>query len=476
MRMTQNKIKIQFCDKTVIKHKTMIQLKEILYHILMICIFAGYLMTGLYRYSQESPPEETVEHGIILTCLTYFTEAFIFISFPYILFNCLGLLLLNPFTTPKRQPIGLDVPFICFRVVTKGTYPKLVKEITQQNVELCRKIGLKSFKFEIVTDNPINVRYDRDIFETIVPDSYRTRNRSMHKARALQYCLEPNVNTLLNADYLVHLDEETKLTDDVIYGILDFMKSSADVGQGTIVYAAEDVENWLTTLLDGLRVAFDYGMMRLCFQVFKRPALGFKGSFIVSKVATELDVNYDFGPKESIAEDLRFALTAWSKGYKFDFVHGVMLEKSTFGILDYIKQRKRWFVGHFHILWGSSLPLYCKAFLLPINILNLFLFASIMVKFVGLIWPITMHIQTLLLMNITVSCITFLLPFGNFMSFHRQRWPFIKKIMICFLSQFLLPVMSVLEATATLWGFLTRNNLSFHIVKKEVVNQNIEIV
>ena len=243
-------------------------LREVFYHLLMRGIFACYLLTGLYWYSQENPPKENIERGIILTCWTYLTEALIFIAFPFTVFNCLGFLLLNPFTTPKRHAIGLDVPFICFRVVTKGSYPKLVRDNTYQNIELCRKVGLKSFKFEIVTDNTINIKKERDICETIVPDSYKTKNGSLYKARALQYSLESKVNGLSNNDWVVHLDEETRLTNDVIFGILDFMKTSADVGQGVIVYAAEDIENWLTTLADGLRVAFDYGMMRLCFQVF----------------------------------------------------------------------------------------------------------------------------------------------------------------------------------------------------------------
>ena len=196
--------------------------------------------------------------------------------------------------------------------------------------------------------------------------------------------------------------------------------------------------------------------------------MGFKGSFIVSKVTTELDVGFDFGPKESIAEDLRFALTAWNKGYKFDFVHGVMLEKSTFGVVDFIKQRKRWFVGHFHILWGSnSIPLYCKVFLLILNMLNLFLFVHAANRFIGMVWPLTLHIQTLFIIDILVPCITFMFLFGNFMSFYRQRCSLVKKIFICAISQLMMPVTAVLEGTASSWGFLTRNRLSFHIVQKE---------
>ena len=450
--------------------------KEFLYHFLLRLILAVYILMGIYFYLGESPPKENVDRGTVLLLWTYLTEALIFIAFPFTVFNCLGFVLLNPFRVPDKQPIGLNLPFICFRVVTKGFYPKLVKDNTRQNIELCRKLGLKSFKFEIVTDNGLNIEKGQDICETIVPENYQTKNGSLYKARALQYCLEPSVNVLSNEDWVVHLDEETKLTDDVIYGIIDFMKSQADVGQGVIVYAAENIENWLTTLADGLRVAFDYGMMRLCFEMFKRPMMGFKGSFIISKVSAEMDIGFDFGPQESIAEDLRFALTAWTKGYKFDFVYGVMLEKSTFGVLDFIKQRKRWFIGHFHILWGNTLPLYCKFFLLILNMLNLFLCIHAANRVIGMIWPMTLHMPTLFLVNVLVPCIMFMFMFGNFMSLRGRRFSLGTKILICLLSQMMMPVTAVLEATASFWGFLTRNRLSFHIVQKEIDSPLTEVV
>ena len=288
---------------------------------------------------------------IVLDLLSYFKGALVWLSLPFTLLNMVGIILLNPFSEPPKHAIGEDMPFICFRVVTKGMFPKLVKDTTFRNLEVCSRVGLKNFIFEIATDQTVSIGKHQDIRETVVPEQYQTTNNALYKARALQWSLEPAVNILSNDDWIVHLDEETKLTDDVIHGIADFItKSSADIGQGVTVYADDIIENWLTTLADGLRVAFDYGVMRFGLQVLKRPIFGFKGSFIVSNVKAEIDVGFDYGPKESIAEDLRFALTACHKGYKFDFVQGIMVEKSTFSFLDFIKQRKRWFVGHFHVL------------------------------------------------------------------------------------------------------------------------------
>jgi len=70
---------------------------------------------------------------------------------------------------------------------------------------------------------------------------------------------------------------------------------------------------------------------------------GFHGSYIVLRNRVEVDVGIDFGPKGSIAEDCCFALKAWSKGYTFGFIKGELQEKSPFSVMDFIRQRKRWF-------------------------------------------------------------------------------------------------------------------------------------
>ncbi len=44
------------------------------------------------------------------------------------------------------------------------------------------------------------------------PRDYRTKSGARFKARALQYCLEDDVNILQDSDWIVHLDEETLLT------------------------------------------------------------------------------------------------------------------------------------------------------------------------------------------------------------------------------------------------------------------------
>lgn len=101
---------------------------------------------------------------------------------------------------------------------------------------------------------------------------------STTQSRALQYCLEDDVNQLGESDWIVHLDEETLLTDDCVRGIINFvLKGKHEFGQGVITYANEEIRNWMTTLADSFRVTEDYGKLRFQFLMFHRPIFGWKG-------------------------------------------------------------------------------------------------------------------------------------------------------------------------------------------------------
>lgn len=85
-------------------------------------------------------------------------------------------------------------------------------------------------------------------------NNFRTKSGAKFKARALQYCLEDDVNILQPTDWIVHLDEETLLTTNAICGILNFCEDGKhQFGQGVITYANGDIVNWLTTLSDSFR-------------------------------------------------------------------------------------------------------------------------------------------------------------------------------------------------------------------------------
>lgn len=270
---------------------------------------------------------DPIEHyGVFLTIVIYFIRLLSLLPFPLVICHTCGLLLYNIFPEPpKLHSSPLLGPKIRIRVVTRGDYPELVEHNVGENLKICDKAGLTNFQLEIVTDKEINLHSlsASRVRQVIVPPTYRTKSGAMYKSRALQYALEPDVNQLAPDDYIVHLDEETLLTENSVRGILNFVSTNEyDIGQGLITYANGTIVNHITTLADSIRVGVDLGCLRFCLKELNRPPFLFKGSFVVCRAACEFDVTFDNGRAGSIAEDTYFAMLAMSKNKKFGWVEG----------------------------------------------------------------------------------------------------------------------------------------------------------
>lgn len=250
-------------------------------------LFGGIKLTDAARQRTDIDP--WTAYGPVATVLLYTLRLLTLLTLPQVLFNFSGLLLYNAF--PGRvQPIGspLLAPFICFRVVTRGDFAELVKANVLRNLNTCLDAGLDKFLVEVVTDRAIGMAAHRRTREVVVPTEYRPRSGAMFKSRALQYCLEDAVNVLDDDHWLVHLDEETLLTEDSVRGIVNFVLDGRHAfGQGLITYANGPVVNWLTTLADSIRVSDDMGKVRFQFRMFHKPLFSWKGSYVVTRVSAE---------------------------------------------------------------------------------------------------------------------------------------------------------------------------------------------
>ncbi|KAI6214809.1 hypothetical protein M3Y94_00312000 [Aphelenchoides besseyi] len=288
-------------------------------------------------------------YGTTITLVLYLLRLFSLLVLPQCICNALGLLLFNGFKEKvelKNAPIFS--PFVCFRVVTRGDYPALIKENLTKNRQICYEAGIENFMFEVVTDKQLGLELDARVREIVVPTTYRTKTGAKFKARALQFCLEDRVSEVRDEDWVVHLDEETLLTTNSVRGILNFCADGKhQFGQGVITYAHGHILNWLTTLSDSFRVADDIGKLHFQLSIFHKPLFAWKGSFVVTKVEAERKVNWDHGLEGSLAEDCFFSMIAFRDGYSFDFIDGEMHEKSPFTIWDFLQQRKRWLQGIF---------------------------------------------------------------------------------------------------------------------------------
>ncbi|XP_053398664.1 beta-1,4-mannosyltransferase egh-like [Mercenaria mercenaria] len=437
--------------------------------LLLIIILIFLVLAGGIGPDRLAGFDPVLEYGMTATIILYTLRFLTFIPIPQAIFNFLGLFCYNTHPPkPKLKTSTLFGPFICFRVVTRGTFPELVKKNVQRNVEICSRIGLDNYIIEVVTDNAVNLPKSPRLREIIVPNQYVTANHTKYKARALNYCLEAGVNMLTDNDWIVHLDEETLLTESSVIGIVNFInEGSYNLGQGVITYANEDIVSWLTTIADLVRVGMDFGMIRFCLKYLHKPVFSWKGSFIVANAGIERQITYDFGIEGSIAEDCFFALTAWKEGHQFGFVEGDMWEKSTFSALDYIYQRKRWVQGIYNVFFSSQIPFKYKYgislmllawFFMPLTVTNIVLVP---------LFPLPMWRSVNILCGFMGAVMLFLYIFGAIMSFSPRRTGWAKYIFLCFVPVVVLPVAMVMETIGVVWALKTRKLDSFHIVNKQ---------
>ena len=175
-------------------------------------------------------------HGTLVTIIIIFLRLLSFLALPQTLFNVFGLLTLNTFKpSPTFKSSPLLSPFVCVRVVTRGLYPNLVKKTVKANMNTLLNVGLENFVIQVVTDQAIQLAGDKRVIETVVDSTYKTKSGALNKARALQYCLEEDKNILEDDAWIVHLDEETLLTEASVRGIMNFITAGKhSFGQGQL--------------------------------------------------------------------------------------------------------------------------------------------------------------------------------------------------------------------------------------------------
>lgn len=446
--------------------------KHVLHCILLFTVIAVFeVCTGGVRLGNSGPEEFDPwdRYGYVGTCVLYLLRLLTFLSLPQVIFNFAGLTLYNAFpdkVTLKGSP--LLAPFLCIRIVTRGDYPKLVRANVTRNMTRCTEAGLENFIIEVVTDKAVGLSPHRRVREVVVPPSYQPKSGALFKARALQYCLEDGVNILADTDWIVHLDEETLLTENSVRGILNFvLDGKHNFGQGLITYANEDVVNWVTTLADSFRVADDMGKLRLQFYMFHKPLFSWKGSYVVTQVGAERQVSFDNGLDGSVAEDCFFAMKAYKEGYSFNFVEGEMWEKSPFSLGDFVQQRKRWLQGILLVVHSKDIPLRHKLLLaiscyswvtMPFSTSNVVLAALCPIPCPPLMDFICAFIGAI---NI------YMYVFGVVKSFSLYRFGMLRFLLCICGALCTIPFNILIENMAVIWGLFGHKH-RFYVVNKEI--------
>lgn len=70
------------------------------------------------------------------------------------------------------------------------------------------------------------------------------------------------------------------------------------------------------------------------------------------KQGTGADAGWD-----RLAEDFEFSQDAWRRGFTCGRIHGVVREQSPTTVRDFLKQRRRWFMG-IRDIKGLSVPTF----------------------------------------------------------------------------------------------------------------------
>lgn len=450
--------------------------KHFLHCALMVSFITAFeVASGAIRSPRSKFPVSNAfeTYGVLGSFILYLLRFSSFLALPHVLLNFAGLVFYDTFPGKVRvKQTSKRAPFICVRIVTRGDYPQLVKNNVRWNLSKCIRAGWENFMIEVVTEVPMVLPNDRRIYQTVVPSWYQTSTGALFKSRALQYCLEDYVNVLSSNDYIVHLDEETLLSENAAKGIMNFViDGSHHFGQGLITYAKPKVVNWITTLADSFRVAEDMGKLRAQFYLFGKPLLSWKGSYVVTQFSAERHVSYDNGLEGSIAEDSYFAMKAMKEGYTFTFIEGEMFEQSPFTLSDLIQQRKRWLQGLLPVVHSKRLPWRAKIFLAiscyawitaPLSTSNFVLAA---------LYPIPCPIVIDILVAFMGSFSIYMYIFGVIKSFSLRRLGVIPYLLCIFGAVATIPINIIVENIAVIWGIFGKKN-QFYVVKKQIKPQN----
>ena len=257
------------------------------------------------------------------------------LPFPYTLSAVIGLFLRYDDPADKRTKIRY-FNHLYIVVVTKGSNREAVYRGWNSLRDL--RDPERGIHLFVLTDEP---HYFPDISCITVPKTFQTTH-AKYKARALEYFRV--LMKLTAEDWVLHLDEESTIDSGSLEACINFIeRTKYHFGQGIILYNQH--EYWkrpLITVADAIRVGDDIGRFHFQYKTIHQPIFGAHGSFLLTNGALENDITWEIS---GMTEDFEFALRSWIKGYKCGEILGVVREQSPQSILDFLKQRRRWFVG-----------------------------------------------------------------------------------------------------------------------------------
>lgn len=362
---------------------------------------------------------------------------------------------------------------VCWWIVSRGTNESALRD----TIERCRKemanTPLFPYVIEVVTDGELFQIEDDDLMHMDlvhikVPDDWSSPNGSLFKARALHYALQDS--PLPDDAWIVHLDEETHPTPSGIQGIAKFIEEEElagtyKIGQGALLYHRSWARHPVLTLADMMRTGDDFGRFhfqhRLGITLF-----GLHGSYIVCRNDVEKEVGFDFGPHGSLTEDAFWALVHMQSGRRSRWCEGYLEEQSTQSLMDFIKQRRRWFLGLILVSVFAPVTFKWRAPLMVSTLLwalaPIAMVYNLVHLFVGsYIWSwlwIPADVSFAIFISLYIIGLQANLDEHGVVGFWTRSSWYVRQIV-------LVPVFALMEAAGVLYAML-KPDAGFHVVKK----------
>ena len=271
--------------------------------------------------------------------------------------------------------------------------------------------------------------------------------------------------------WVVHLDEETQPTRSAIKGVCKFIRQEEAsgrlrIGQGALLYHREwkrpPVSHFGRQRSDGRR----FRQVLSAASPGRHAVQTSRVSIVVRSDVEKATGGFDFGRHGDITEDAFWALQAMQNGLRCAWVEGFLEEQSCMSIMDFLRQRRRWFHGlvktvlyapvklRWRIGLGLNTLLWALApFAVAYTICKLFYSVEI---------PFAMRVFA------SYSFATFAVWYvtglkANMDEHGVEGWG--KRLLLTVLQLFLLPAFCLLEGAGVLWGLVTQAK-EFEVVKK----------
>jgi beta-1,4-mannosyltransferase len=192
---------------------------------------------------------------------------------------------------------------------------------------------------------------------------------------------------------------------------------------------------------------------------------GMHGSFILVQNSIEKKEGFNLHPRYCITEDAYWGLKMMQKGYKFGNVHGFLHEQSPQKSSDFIKQRRRWFIGLTQILHAKDISFRYK-FILFIS-MRLWALSGFVVIYTAfnILHPVPIPMLVGLLSSLSFAIYIVMYLIGFYMNMKHAKISLLYKLGFLITQLFLMPIFSILESLGAIYGIVNRK-LDYYVIKK----------